>query len=431
MSGPLALAAATAVLRELLQTGVSAMGLSASLSGGEVVVSVGPPDLVVREGVAAVPQLNLFLWQVSRNAAWINRDQPARDSRGERISNPALALDLGYVISAWGVADYEAEMLLGAAMLVLHDTPGLGRDFIAEALTPGPTRPAVLAALQAAGLDQQADWLKITPAVMTADDLSRLWSAFDTPFRPCAAFTVTVLLMEGEQKARRALPVRQRGIVALPMAPIRIDRVVNAAGDRLPVTAGSTLRIIGRGLGSSDASVFVAGPGAPEGIDLSPAITLRAADELRLTLPALLPAGLRAGPCVLQVVLPVALGAPPLPHEGFASNVAGFVLAPQVLPAVVAGGVSLTCTPPLGARQRVRLLLNESGAAPGAVPRAYAFEAPAGNGVLPPATETATVTIATPGVVAGSYLVRVQVDGAESVLGTDAAGHYNSPEVLL
>jgi hypothetical protein len=143
VSGPLAIAATTAVMRELLQSGMTALQLGAVL-GGDVIVSVNAPERVVREPPNAVSQLNLFLYNVMRNTGWAGNCLPSRDPRGERLTNPVLALDLYYLLTAYGVADYDAEILLGGAMQVLHETPGLVHDTIRAALTPSPMRPYIL-----------------------------------------------------------------------------------------------------------------------------------------------------------------------------------------------------------------------------------------------------------------------------------------------
>ena len=80
--------------------------------------------------------------------------------------------------------------------------------------------------------------------------------------------------------------------------------------------------------------------------------------------------------------------------------------------------VELTIAPKVGKAQRVSLLLNEFGAPASRAPRAYAFDAPSRN--LPTAPDSvATLSISVSGVAAGDYLLRVVVDGAESVLERD------------
>jgi hypothetical protein len=44
---------------------------------------------------------------------------------------------------------------------------------------------------------------------------------------------------------------------------------------------------------------------------------------------------------------------------------------------------------------------------------------------------SSSLTIPVSGVRAGKYLARIQVDGAESVLGTDAGGRYISPQLEI
>jgi hypothetical protein len=160
-------------------------------------------------------------------------------------------------------------------------------------------------------------------------------------------------------------------------------------------------------------------------------VTSRAADEIRVNLAtaAVIP-GIRPGIAGVQLVQPVMLGHPEAPHEGFVSNIASFVLVPTITATVVPGGISVVVAPRVGANQRVRLLLNQSDAAPGTIPRAYSFEAPAGNGVVGPAVDTDTVAIPVTGVAPGDYLVRLSVDGALSIP-VISGGVYAQPEVTL
>jgi hypothetical protein len=425
MSNALAIAATTATLRDLLQTGMTALDVDDAL-GSNVLVSVDAPDVALRDSevAGADSRLNVFLYNVARNSGYSGNLPAARDARGERTGNPVLGLDLYYLLTAYGVDDYQSEMLLGGAIQVLHDTPALGRDAIRDALDPA-THPGLPAQLQAAGLADQFEYLKVTPVPMPSDEISRLWPAFNSPYRPSAAYVVSVVLIESTRSTRSTLPVAQRIIRAVPFRDLRIDRVVSLAGAHVPIDGTSTLRILGRNIGANDISVWI------NNIDVTAAVDplTRSAGEIRVALAAA-PAGLHPGIAGVQLVQPIMLGEPEAPHEGFASNVATFVLAPTITPTVAAGSIDVTCTPPIAAGQRVRLLLNQSDAAPGAVPRAYSFSAPAGNGVVPPAIETGLVNIPISGVTPGAYVVRLQVDGAQSALGM-VAGRYATPGVVL
>jgi len=423
MSNALAIAATTATLRDVLQIGMTALDIDDAL-GGAVVVSVDAPDvaLAASEGNEADSRLNLFLYNVVRNTGYSGTFPPERDARGERTGNPVLGLDLHFLLTAYGTDDYHAEMLLGGAIQVLHDTPALGREAIREALDPA-THAGLPAQLQDAGLADQFEYLKVSALPMPSDEISRLWSSFNSPYRPSAAYVVSVVLIESTRSTRSALPVARRIIRAVPFRDLRIDRVVSLAGAHHAIDGTSTLRILGRNMGAIDISVWI------NNLDVTVAVTSREADEIEVDL-TLVPPGLHPGIAGVQLVQPVQLGDPPAPHEGFASNVATFVLVPSIMAATGVASVDVTSTPPIGANQRVRLLLNQNDAAPGVLPRAYSFAAPLGNGVVPPALETNVVNIPVTGVIPGAYLVRLQVDGAQSLPGI-VAGLYATPEVNL
>ncbi|HJZ69754.1 MAG TPA: DUF4255 domain-containing protein, partial [Blastocatellia bacterium] len=104
MSSALAIAAVTAVLKDLLNNGLIDHNVGASV--GEVTVSTLPPDRVdVLDAAQKKSRLNLFMYQVTPNAGWRNVGLPSRNDRGERISNPPLALDLHYLLTAYGAEE--------------------------------------------------------------------------------------------------------------------------------------------------------------------------------------------------------------------------------------------------------------------------------------------------------------------------------------
>jgi hypothetical protein len=134
------------------------------------------------------------------------------------------------------------------------------------------------------------------------------------------------------------------------------------------------------------------------------------------------------------------------------SNLAAFVLQPQIQTINVtdvegsgsdlrSANVEVNLNPEIGSSQRVVLLLNElppplaspplaSPPQPAPPLLAYSFEGPS-MALLSPPAPTASVIFPIAGVQAGTYLARVQVDGAESPLGTDADGVYNSPQLTI
>ncbi len=214
MSNALAIAGVSAVLKDLLDSGMIDHQVTDTLGAGVLVSSLAP-DVVPIEGDGAVPRLNLFLYQVTPNAAWRNVDLPSRNANGHRVSNPPLALDLHYLLTAYGFAELQAEVLLGYGMQLLHENPVLSRAAIRTALNPSPVSgaslPSVYQALRSADLAEQVELLKITPSAMNAEEMSRLWSALTAHYRPTAAFQVSVVLIEPQSPAISALPVLTRG----------------------------------------------------------------------------------------------------------------------------------------------------------------------------------------------------------------------------
>ena len=142
MSNALAIAGVTAVIKDLLDSGLIDQAITDTLGAGVIVTALAP-DAVPLEGKDAT-QINLFLHQVTPNAAWRNSALPSRDTAGNRISNPPLALDLHYLLTVYGRAELEAEVLLGYALQLLHETPVLSREAIRRALNPTVVNGAIL-----------------------------------------------------------------------------------------------------------------------------------------------------------------------------------------------------------------------------------------------------------------------------------------------
>ena len=270
MSTALAIAGVTAVLRDLLNDGMINHNVS-GIIGSTVSVSVLPPDRVVAEGGTESSQLNLFLHQVTPNSGWRNEGLPARDPSGrQRLANPPLALDLHYLISAYGNADLHREILLGYAMQLLHERPVLDRQAIRTALQPSPdvgtTLPEALRALANAGLADQVEQLRITPAFLNNEEMSKLWTAAQSSYRPTAAYQVSVVLIESTTPTRVPLPVlsrgpveagHERGIVARPdlIPPLPTLEAVEPAGGQPVAQLGKSVTLRGHHLDGANRQV--------------------------------------------------------------------------------------------------------------------------------------------------------------------------------
>jgi hypothetical protein len=185
MSNSLAIAAVTAALRHLLDR-----GLSADVPGTRV--TTRPPDKA-RDGQSG-NQVNLFLYRTAPNAAWRNADWPGSDGQ------PPLALNLSYLLSAYGQNDDDPDpyshRLLGEAMRILHDHAVLDPAAVREAL-PGND------------LHEQAERVRVALQPLSLDELSKLWTTFQTPYRISVAYEVSVVLI-ASARGRRESSARRR-----------------------------------------------------------------------------------------------------------------------------------------------------------------------------------------------------------------------------
>ena len=435
MSNGYALAAVTAVLRSRLNHHLIAAGLSGAI--GDFTVSALPPDRIPL-GAAEPTQLNVFLYQVSPNQAWRNVNLPATDSAGASVDAPPLGLDLHYLLTAYGPNMFVGEIVLGHALRALNDEPVLDRDVIRAALNPAAPDPTLPPVLQGSGLADQVEQIRLSPTVMTPEELSKLWSALQAHYRPTACYEVRVVVIDSTRSRRRALPVSGPAVAGVAGLPPVLDAVENAGGGPAsPITAASSIVLRGRGLNARNVVVALGGA------DHTPAVGNVTPGRITVDLAAV-GVPLRAGWVTAQVRTRVLLGDPATPHAAFPSNTVPFLLLPTITAQATvagtetidgvqlsAGHIDITVTPKVTARQRLTLLLNEF-AAPAARPaRAVALAPPDGNGVPDGAVDTGQVVFAFGGVPSANYLVRLSVDGAESPLSKDGSGRYALPAVTL
>jgi hypothetical protein len=92
MSNFLAIATVTAALH-----GVLSEAIALDEVGGAEVTTLRPDGN--GEGLPD-PGVNIFLYQVTPNAAWRNADLPTRRSGGELVQRPQAALDLSYLFTS-------------------------------------------------------------------------------------------------------------------------------------------------------------------------------------------------------------------------------------------------------------------------------------------------------------------------------------------
>ncbi|HXJ01483.1 MAG TPA: DUF4255 domain-containing protein [Micropepsaceae bacterium] len=300
MSSPLAIGAVSAVLRNLLDNGLIEAGVA---MGTTVNISAVAPDVIDLNNAEEPPRLNLFLHQVTPNSGWRNADLPSRSAiTGERLTNAPLALDLHYLLTAYGRADFQAEILLGYAMHLLHERPVLDRAAIRRALDPSPLDvsmlPPAYQALAASDLADQVELIKITPAAMGNDEMSKLWSAIQTHCRPSSAYQVSVVLIQGTKPGLSPLPVlsrglvdpvtkRDRGVVVNPdlLPPLPTLFTLEPPAKKSAATLGDIVKITGVRLAGAGHRVRLSHRLLATPIELIPSAPNAAGTQLTVTLP--------------------------------------------------------------------------------------------------------------------------------------------------
>jgi len=405
MSNHLAIATVTAALGQLVHRAAeTAVGVGLSLNFGR---PTPPPAEGGPRGI------HVYLYQVTHSAALRNGDLPTRQSDGRLAGRPRAALDLHYLLSFVGDATkLEPDRMLGAAVRDLHARPVLSAQAIEDAIN------TYRAELDGSDLALALERVKFTPAPLSLDELTKLWSVFmQTPHQLSVAYQGTVVLIDAELGAASALPVLRRGQddrgvnTRLGVSP-QLDAVwfgsaaALAQRPRPPSLAaaqlGSSLAIAGGGLAGDAVALRFTHSRLPA-IELSVPEADRDAHELVIALPDDATAQTQWAAGVYGVCAQLTRDAS---GALLRSNTLGFALAPRVValapnPAARAAAalLTVTCRPQVLPAQDARLLLGD---------REIASEP------HPAATDTLRFALAGAPQLNGAP-VRLRVDGVDSM----------------
>jgi len=405
MSNTLAIAAVTQTFSDLLRNVQDNPAL------GPTTVTNAPPDQAAPDPQQPERRLNLYLYQVSPNCGWTNADLPIRDANGNLTSQPVLALDLHYLLTAYGLGgEIDTHHLMAHAMSIVHDTGYLDRSAI-EASVNAPGSPVA-----GSDLADQVELVKLAPQMLTEEDLYRLWTVFQTSYRLSVGYQASVVLIQRTVETQREWPVRVAQITALPMQSPQIASV-----SPQPVTIPGTLTIIGEGLMSPGGFVRL-----PSG-DITPAAGSVSPTQIEISLPSTLGAGQNT----VQVIEPVTLEGSTETRPLFGSNAFPFLVAPSIqnipaggLVATLGQNLTIDVSPAVLPSDTVVLFIGSTGIARTLDPTASAD------------TPSTSATFAIPTTLAtGSALVFVQVGGVSSPLELDSDsssptfGSYIGPTV--
>ncbi len=402
MSNPFAIAAATRTLRNLLNeiiTSDFSMLPNDTRPTTQILVTTRPLDKV-RDGSENRNHINLFLYHTAPSAAWRNQDLPNRTRPGE-TALPPLALDLYYLVTTYGQDNNEliSHVLLGMVMSIFHDHMLLSRAEIEIALA-------------ASDLHEQVERVRITPQAISLEDISKLWSGFQQfDYRLSAAYQVSVVLIDSKRPTRAPLPVLMRGsddrgafVLVAPAPSLTSIGLPNLKPSAEP---GDILTLKGINLESETAAARFYHSRLANPIERA-LLPGGSAEQIQVKIPdvaedAQFPSKWVAGFYTLALLMQ----RPDLP--AWTTNELPFALAPQVTsisPVTAPAGditLQLTCIPQILAGQRAVLLFGEREVLPASI-----------TTPSDPTAET-TLTFDIAAAEAGEYVVRLRVDGADSI----------------
>jgi hypothetical protein len=406
MSNALAIAAVTETLVSLIGDHLPASGIPVSN------VTAVQPD---GPGPLPNPGVNVFLYQVTPNAAYRNFDLPTRAADGSLLKKPQVALDLHYLLTFYGdEKQLEQQRLLGATALALHANPTLPRSLI-KTVQSDPTLPF----LSTSTLDLQAELIRFTPIVFSLEELSKLWSfMLKTDYVLSTAYIASVVLIETDDPVPPpALPVIAFTAQSQAAPTPVITAVTASPNPAVPIVDGAAIDLEGVNLlapGGGPTQVLVTGTVLTPSTVTSTGVTVTLTSGL-----------FSAGPQTAQILQPATMGIPPVVHPGTGavSGIFAFVLAPSIgpgAPAVAGATLTVPVIPMVQPGQRVVAQLT-----PKVQPAPTRL---INGGVLTVASSTLSFPLA--GVANGTYFVQVLVDGAISPL-TPLAGPPSGPSVTV
>ena len=237
--------------------------------------------------------------------------------------------------------------------------------------------------------------IKLTPQNLSVEELTKIWSVFfQTSYRISTAYQVTVILLESKLTPKPSLPVSKRQLRVFPIKQPTINAI---SPQMLEYDPAAQVTITGKNLMGDKVVV--------QFDDQQQTITDKSKlSETQITAPV--PAGLSAGVKQVRVLELFLFDSADQGHPGYVSNVASFVLYPKItsLTKQVQQGGTLTVQFQPGAAkgQTINVLVGD-----------YVLLAtlPVDPASYPLSAVSVTVPVS---VAAGSYPVRLRVDGADS-----------------
>lgn len=423
MTNYLAVATVTAALRNIIQTGIK------EDLPGTTVTSVTPEGL---NNAQKERKINIYLYQVSPIKELQQENSiPNRHRYNGKTNQKSLQLNLYYLITFYGnELELEPQQLLGSTIRTLLDQSILERDAIDDAISRSDF-------LANSTLVNQVNKLSFAMNSMTPEELTRIWSTlFRSPYSLSIAYVGKAVLIEGGKSGKTALPVRNV-LMNASTKQLVIEEIKSSTGKNQPITTKSDLTIIGQNLSAPYTQVRIGNIKiTPQKVD-DKKVELNLSQMNKQELKKLNP-GIQS----VQIVHSERKASVIDPIRFIESNAMPLVLCPIVTEENIkidnirpswnqsySAEITIIIEElTVGEDQRVSLLMNEIS---DTNPEAYVFSA------KPRKSENELLNFLVRDVKAGEYLIRVQINGAESPLEIDevqdsfTVGQYYKPKLVI
>jgi Pvc16 N-terminal domain len=403
MSNYLGIATVTATLQRTLQASVQL-----DVDGARV--TTVRPDRIGN----ATPEtgVNLYLYEVALNTAWRSADLRNRYSEEKYSKRSQTGLDLYYLVTCYGNdIELEPQRLLGSIIRSLNSKAIVSQEMIQETITD-----STFTFLADSNLSEQVEIISITPLDMNIEEISKIWTVFfQTPYSLSIGYKASVVLIDGGELVKKPLPVRKLQPHVTSSQPVitKIKTIeeqskywqVELAATPLILTS-STLIIQGDRL-ESDVTLVSIG-----NVRVTPqSVTSK---EITVDLASANATSLSAGVQSLQVLHP---------QRGANSNILPIMLRPTITSLTIArvqdngdgtcdGEITVQVDVTVDKSQSVTLILTpllQSEVV------GYSFDITKNR-----RPQSNSITFDISNCVLGRYLVRLVVDGAESLLTVDS-----------
>ncbi len=200
-------------------------------------------------------RVNLFLHRVEEHPQLRNNDFRLKRGTPDTLIAPPLPLVLTYLMTAYAVTDADtgnadAQSILGEAMRVFYQHPVVPDIHLED------------------DLSESGEELRAIRLPLDAEEVSRIWTTFDEPFRLSVQYEVSVVQLDQSPAAERPIPQRVRTIgvpdVRAPFDPPRLVGIHPISGP-----TGTAVTVTGENLTGWRATVGMTGVEVVAGMPLT------------------------------------------------------------------------------------------------------------------------------------------------------------------